>query len=150
MKLNIYYAAVILPTLVCAVLFREHLNITAASAGAVILTVLSAFLAVYSERERFYPTNMYSIQSLTDDERADLSLCFSRSFMICTPLYLPFALFFGTFVKVVVPIAIFFAGFTGAGVYYRFKYGNDVHARFKREADELEEQKKKEEMGKWK
>lgn len=151
MKWIVYYVVTLSLNLFFGIVFRRHLNVTAASAGAVILIVVSLVSAICSrEASEKSNTAMYNTYGLNDEERSKLSACFVPAYMICIPLYLPFVLFFGTFAKVVFPIAVFFAGYIGGGIYYRLKYGKDIHARYKKEADELESQKKKEEMGNWK
>ena len=54
---------------------------------------------------------------------------------------------------IAIPVTLIFVAtwfFAGGMIYYRLRHGKEYRARFDRETKELEEQRKKEELGKWK
>ena len=150
MKWLIYYGITVILNIVCAIVFHEHLNITAGSIVPLALIALSIFQAVYFHNYRSKKDfNTYNDSELTEEEWAQLSVYMSKSYLIGIPWFLPFVLFFSTGIKML-SLLVFFAAFTGGAIYYRIRHSKDLQSRFAKEADELEEQKKRESLGKWK
>ena len=147
MKIIIYYFAMLIINTVTTLLFRESINLSTASTLPVVLMLLSLLQGFYFKHNRSKNDfNTSSSSDLTEEEWHTLAGYMSNAFFISLPLFIPFILFFGTWVKVI-SIIVYLASFVGGSLYYRIKHRKEFNARMKRESEELKEQLKKEELG---
>ncbi len=127
------------------------LIISASSVLPLFLLGWSAFQAAYFHKHRAKSDfNINNDADLTEEEWNILSVYMRNSYIISAVLYVPFIFLFITLIKVIASIVIFAVAFTGAPIYFRIKHGKEYQSRYKREAEELKKQKKKEELGRWK
>lgn len=94
----------------------------------------------------FTPASM----KLTAGEYSALCLGIVFSTMISLPLYPLLALFFGGPLKIIISIAVYFLFFAFGAVVFRVRHIAQIRARLDGEAHELEGQRKREELGRWK
>ena len=147
----VYYAVSIVFHIVALYLLRAHINLTATSAIPLFLLGLSAFQAVYFCKNRSKQDfNANSTTDLSDREWETLSVYTSRSYRICIPFFLPPIFFFSTLFKTLLSTFLFLIAFTGGAIFFRLHHGSSFQARMKQEMDELEEQMKRESLGKYK
>ena len=73
-----------------------------------------------------------------------------NAFVVTLPLYIPLICFFSSWVKTIGSLALFVLGFMGGALVFKIKYKSELSARIVKEDRELEEQKSREELGKWK
>lgn len=146
-----YYAVTVLFNIIALIFFRAHINLTAASAVPLFLLGLTIFQSAYFYKNRSkHDFNTCNTTDLNDGEWENLSLYMSRSYRICIPLFLPMVFFFSTLVKTLLSVLVFMIAFTGGAVFFRLCHSKSFQARMKQESHELEEQKKKESLGKFK
>lgn len=147
----IYYIAAVAINIICVLVFRNHININLESIIPVAMIDLSIFeVAYFGNNDNFQENTMYTSQnSLNDNEKEKMYLCMRRAFLLAIPLFVPFISFFSKWIKIL-SILIMFLTLIGGGLYFRIKYGKKVKHRWTGESEELKEQKKKEEMGKFK
>ena len=114
------------------------------------LLLLSVFQSVYFNNNRGkkdFSSNNTS--ELTEKEWERMSVYMSRSYLVAVPLFIQFIIFFDSPAKVL-SVLVFFAAFCGGGIYFRVKHKDERVSRFDKETKELEEQRRNEELGKWK
>ena len=146
--LVIYYSVAFFINAVCAFVFRQNINITIAAVCPLFLMILSLFQGFYFNNNRSKGDfNTSSSADLTEDEWSILSVYMSYSYFIAVPVLIPFALFFGTPIKVL-SIFVYLLAFSAGHICYRIKHSKEYTSRMKLESDELKEQLKKEELGK--
>ncbi|MBQ8432434.1 MAG: hypothetical protein IJX28_06080 [Clostridia bacterium] len=150
MKWVVYYAVTLGLNVACMIAFHENLHLEFHSVIPIFLIGLSIFLSVYyrtNPSRKDFSTNNHT--DLTEEEWGVMAAYSGASGVIVVPLLLPFVCFFSTWAKLL-SILVFFGGFVGGAVFYRLRHRKEYEARFAKEANELEEQKKREELGKWK
>lgn len=147
----IYYIAAIVINVICVIAFREHININLESIIPVVMIGLSIFEAAYlANDDNFQKNTQYTSQnSLNDKEKEIMYLCMRRAFLVAIPLFIPFIFFFSKWIKIL-SVLIMFLTFIGGGLSFRIEHGKKVKHRWTGESEELKDQKKKEEMGKFK
>ena len=149
-KWVIYYVVTLGLNLFGALVFRERLNLEYHSLIPLFLIGLSIFQIAYFSRhptKREYHSNNAS--DLTDAEWEQMMRYSVRSYLVFIPFLIPFVCFFSHWGKLL-SIPVFFAAFVGGAVAYRIRHQKEYQARFAKEDRELEAQKKREELGKWK
>ena len=150
MKWVIYYIVALGLNLVGVMVFHDRLNLVFNSVIPLFMIGLSIFQVGYFSRhphKKDFNTNNNS--DLTEREWARMTSYMISSYLIFIPLMLPFVWFFSTGVKLL-SILVFLLAFTGGMIWYRLRHGKEYRARFDQENKELEEQRKREELGKWK
>lgn len=127
--------------------FRERWVLTAWSAVPLFLALLSVFLVCHfrSEAEQLERTAYGS--DLTEREQCVLWRYMSFAFAVLTPWQGIFVFFFEW--GKLCTIVLFLVSFLTAPILFRLRFGKQIRARRERERIELEEQRKKEEQGKW-
>ena len=147
----IYYVATVGVNLSLLFWCRSAVNLTATSVLPLFLLGLSIFQAAYFYKNRSKTDfNVCNTTDLSEDEWEMLSLSISASFRVSLPWYLPMIFFFSTLPKTLLSVLLFLLAFTGGAVWFRLRNRKHFQARMKRESDALEEQKKKESLGKFK
>lgn len=130
---------------------RAYINITSTSLVPLFLIGLSVFQATYFYKNRSKQDfNAYNSSDLTDDEWEKLSLSMSGSYLILIPWFFPMVFFFSTLIKTLLSVLVFLIAFTGGAIFFRMCHKKSFQKRMKLESDELEEQKKRESLGKFK
>ncbi|MBQ8407877.1 MAG: hypothetical protein IJY39_03345 [Clostridia bacterium] len=145
MKFVVYYCVVLFGCAVSLVLFFEDLNITAMSVVPIFLMGLSIF-QVYlfkNEKGENYGSNY------NEKEQSDIVRFMSVSMMLSVPLHIPFIFFWQSGYKLL-SSAVYLFGLFGGALFFRLQNGRQVSDRLKNETKEAEEQKRREELGKWK
>ena len=147
----VYYAITVVLNILILIFFRAHINLTGASAVPLFLLGLSIFQSAYFKKNRGkYDFNTNNTTDLSDSEWETLSIYMSRSYLVCIPLFLPTVFFFSTLLKTVLSVLVFLIAFTAGAIFFRWRYSKSFQERMKQESNELEEQKKKESLGKFK
>ena len=150
MKWVIYYIVTLGLNLVGVIVFHETLNFAFNSVIPLFMIGISIFQIGYFSRhphKKDFNTNNNS--DLTEKEWENMTSYMIASYLIFIPFMLPFVWFFSSWGKLL-SILVFLLAFTGGMVYYRLRHGKEYRSRFDKEDKELEEQKKREELGKWK
>ena len=150
MKRMLYHIVTLAVEIVCVIVFRARLNITAMSVLPLFLIALSSFQAAYFNNHRHredFNTNNYA--DLTDTEWEKMSVCVRDAYIFSVPLYVPFIFFFSSWVKPL-SVILFMASVTGGSIYFRLRYGRELRERYDNEKKELDEQRSKESLGRWK
>ncbi len=148
MKFIVYYIVAVSANIVSVLVFRNYINISVMSTIPLILIVLSVFQAVYFNKHNELNTTAYG-SGFTKNEEAELSKYTSKSLLSVIPVMIPFILFFDSLLKII-SVLLYIFGFIAGPVIYKIKHRDDLNSRINREKKELEEQKKREEMGNWK
>ena len=153
----IYYAAALVISAVASAFFKESIMINACSvvpAGFLIAGIVGACTLRSQARDpetgtRFNTGSTPASMNLANNEYAENCRAAACSMMISLPLYLPLALFFGGLLKIILSVAVYFIFFALGAVVFRIKHGASIRARVDTESRELEDQRKKEELGRW-
>ncbi|MBE6705913.1 MAG: hypothetical protein E7583_11670 [Ruminococcaceae bacterium] len=148
--MKLYYIILIILCTAFSIVFCDHINITMASLLPLFLMMLSVFQSVYFHNHREKKDfNINNDSPLTEKEWEKVAVYMRNSYMIVTPLFVPFVMFFTSWAKAI-SIILYLIGFVGGMLYYRLRYHKEIKRRVSDEMTELKEQKKKEELGKWK
>ena len=150
MKRLIYHAISLAVVAGCAILMPQYIHITTISlvpVAMILLTVLQVLLFKDGQQEEGFSTT-YGADT-NAQEHNTWTQYMRSSLMLSLPWQCIFVLFFPDAVKFLSCLwyVIFFVG---GSVAFRIKYGKKIGDRHRAQRDELEEQRKKEEMGKWK
>lgn len=147
----IYFAILLIEVLLTLVLFK-HTNFislySSAPIACIIISLFCSFLGTESKPNRVSDTETAYGSNLTLEEQYELSVCQATAHIISILIHLPILFFVPSAFKLI-SIAVIIFAFIGSGVYFRIKHGKDVKSRIDKENCELEEQKKKEELGKF-
>lgn len=145
----IYYIAAAIATLLSLFVFSDSINIVYMSLCPIVCIALMAFLAYtfYSVKSS-KDINLTTPPDFTDKESVGFGKCAYLGFMIFIPTELPFIFFFSGGVKTLSVLPVFLSFILG-GILFGVKHGKSVKDRHKNEISELEDQKKKEESGKF-
>lgn len=150
MKWVIYYIVTLGLNLVGVMAFHDRLNLVFNSVIPLFMIGLSVFqIGYFSKHPNKKDFNSNNDSDLTEGEWARMTSYMISSYLIFIPLMLPFVWFFSAGVKLL-SILVFLLAFTGGMLWYRLRHGKEYHARFTKENKELEEQQKREELGRWK
>ena len=150
MKWVIYYIVTLGLNLVGVMVFHDRLNLVFNSVIPLFMIGLSIFqIGYFSKHPHKKDFNTNNNSDLTEGEWARMTSCMISSYLIFIPLMIPFVWFFSAGVKLL-SILVFLLAFTGGMIWYRLRHGKDYQTRFAKENKELEEQQKREELGKWK
>lgn len=150
MKLIIYYVLAVSANIVSLFVFKNHINVSAVSMIPLILIILAVFQSVHFNKQS--ETNDFSTaygSGFNDNEQAQISKYTSKALLIIIPFMIPFVLFFVSPLKAV-SIFIYILGLIIGPVVYRIENRDKLRHRINSENKELEEQKKREELGEWK
>lgn len=150
MKFTIYYGAVIIANILSAFLLHEHLNITLWSAIPVALMLVMIFQVSYFKHDtddKGFSTAYGS--GYTHEEEKGVTSYISNALLFVLPLLVPFILFFTSYAKLI-SILVYAIALLVGSLIYRITHKDDLNARVNQEKKDLEEQKKKEELGEWK
>lgn len=150
MKWLAYYGVTIVICACCGIYFNEFLNITCYSLVPVVLIMLMAIQAGYCysirTKEDFHSSSMSEFK---ESEVIELSVYMTNSFSLFIPPLIPFVLFFSNAAKVFPALLIYFVSLIAGIIFFRIHNRKRFKDKFLRERKELEEQLKKEELGKW-
>ena len=151
MKRILYLIVTFSLNIVCVTVFRARLNINAASALPLFLTVWMSFFALYLNyhRRREDITTNYYQPDFTETEWERVAVCMRDAYLFSVPLYVPFVFFFSVWVKLLSALFISIVSHSCGGILFRLRYGRELRARYDKERKELDEQKKREELGRW-
>ena len=150
MKWVIYYIVTLGLNLVGILVFHENLNLVFNSVIPLFVIGLSIFqIGYFSKHPHKKDFNTNNNSDLTEEEWEKMTSYMISSYHLFIPLMLPFVWFFSSGVKLL-SILVFLMAFVGGMLFYRLRHGKEYHARFDKESKELEEQKQREELGKWK
>ena len=150
MKWVIYYIVALGLNLVGVMVFHDRLNLVFNSVIPLFMIGLSIFqVGYFSKHPHKKDFNTNNNSDLTEGEWERMTSYMISSYLIFIPLMIPFVWFFSAGVKLL-SILVFLLAFTGGMIWYRLRHGKDYQARFAKENKELEEQQKREELGKWK
>ncbi len=151
-KLKIFYFTTLLIQVLLALVFFKFTNFISlyslAPIACIVISLLQAFLATESKPDRVSDSETAYGSNLTLQEQYDLSACQSTSHLVSILIHLPI-LFFVPLAFKLVSIAVIILTFIVSGFYFRIKHGKHIESRIDKENFELEEQKKKEELGKF-
>lgn len=148
--LTAYYLISAMVNVLLLVRFRDRINLTELSIAPIALILLTLFQALYFHQHRKKREfNSNNDSDLTEEEWETLIVYVRNAELICLPLYLPFVFFFSSWVKLL-SFLLFTVSFIAGPVYYRIKHKTALNERYAKEDRELEEQKKRESLGKWK
>jgi len=148
--MKIYYISVVSFELLFLFLLRNCVNIGYVSVLPLFLMALSAYQAYYFKRNRRKTDfNINNDADLTDEEWGKLSIYMSYFFSYSVPLHIPFVIFFNDYVKLL-SLPIYLISFSGGALLFRIKHHKEYNTRRSSEARELEDQIRREELGKWK
>ena len=143
----IYYVVSVISVTILAVYNVTQLCINSASIIPIFLIGLSVFQALYFYNNRSKSDFSSGNNSpLSETEWEILSVYMSFSYVFFIPLLLPFVIFFQTPIKAL-SLIIYGLAFVGGNICFRIKHGKEIKARLEHEKQELDEQKKKEELG---
>ena len=145
----IYYSTAIMLNIISIFLLHHRIQITATSMIPALLSLLSVFLAFYYAHNRENDTTYNTKINISNVEWRKFTSYISCSHLIVIPLYLPFIWFFSSWIKLL-SILLFLLAFIGSSAVFRIKHGNEWQSRHDREKNELQKQKRKEELGQWK
>ena len=145
----IYYSAAILLNIMSIFILHHRIQITATSMIPALLSFLSFFLAFYYAHNRENDTTYSTNTHISEAEWRDFTSYISHSHLMAIPLYLPFIWFFSSWIKLL-SILLFLLTFIGSSAVFRIKHGKALQSRNEKEKNELQKQKRKEELGQWK
>jgi hypothetical protein len=138
---------------VFTIAFWKNINITTLSIAPIATIIVGIIMALVLKSAASDSTmndtayNTSSI-SLADNETMERNKYMSYSVLMGIPLQIPFVLFFSGGVKLLT-IIVFVLSLIVGGVVFKMRRGKSITTRASQISSELEEQKKKEEMGKF-
>ncbi len=150
MKWLIYHVASITVEILCVVMLPQYICITSLSlvpVAMILLTILQVCLFKDSQQEEGFSTaygsdlNAQEQRTWTQDMRFFL--------MLSLPWQFAFVMFFHSPVKLL-SCLWYLAFFVAGSIAFRVKHGKQIGKCQQTQRDELEEQRKREELGKWK
>ena len=149
MKWLIYDVACVAIGILCGVLVPKHINMTPVSmvpVSMILLTILQVFLFKDTQEEEGFSTAYGS--NINAREHHTMTQYMRFSLMLSLPWQFAFVIFFSNPVKFLSCLWYIVFLVTG-GIVFRVKHGKQIKHRHQAQHDELEEQSKREEMGKW-
>lgn len=152
-KFKICYLIILIVEILLAFIFHEFNSFSSVFSFVPGFCVfLSVFLAIYYYREKPSDRGDREVtsfsSSLTHNEQHDLSMCLSAANAVAILFHLPIVFFVPSLFKLISVLLVFLT-FVGGAVYFRIKHGKSVKSRLAKEDADLEEQKKKEELGRF-
>ena len=151
-KLKMFYLTILLIEILLAIVLFKFTNFISlyslAPIACIIISLFQAFLGTESKQDRVSDPETAYGSNLTLEEQYELSVCQSTSHTISILIHLPIFFFVPSAFKLV-SIAVIILTFIVSGFYFRIKHGKDIKLRIDKENSEFEEQKKKEELGKF-
>lgn len=145
-----YILLAVILNIVFLFLFSGNINITTSSLVpvAVIFAMLFQGLIIFSKDSTTTDTAYASddLARLSYTEQSDLYRILRKTFLLSVPFCIPFIFFFKTYVKLL-SILVYFLSFILGGIVFKLKNNRKIKGRIMQEMFELEEQKKKEELG---
>ena len=145
----IYYCITIIANIVAAIVFHKGINVTGLSVMPLFLIVLMIFQALLFKNEKVENGFRTAYGSNLTAGEENKMLDSGSSFLFATiPWMIPFVLFFSSIVKVL-SILVYIIGLVGGLILYRVKNKGKIVNRMDVEEKELQEQEKKEQLGKW-
>ncbi len=153
MILIIYFIVTLILNVACATVFFEEINITALSIAPVVTILVGIIMALVfksAATDKTMNDTAYSTSqpSLTESETTERNNYMSTAIVVSIPLQIPFVLFFPSVVKLICFVVLVFSLICG-GIAFKIKRGKSINSRVSDINSELEEQKKKEEMGRF-
>ena len=150
--LTVYCFIALIANVLAIVFLHDHLNLSELSIVPALTLALSIFDAVYfhNHRELDEQNTAYSQNSLNEEEWAKMMPFIRDAFIAVIPLHVPLVCFFPSWVKISGSLVLVAVGFFGGAVAFRIKHQKEVLNRVSKEKQELEEQKRREELGRWK
>ena len=151
--LTLYCIVALLANVLAIVFLRDYLNFTVTSTVPAVTMVLSVFEAVYVHHHRALDekNTAYSTQNtLNTEEWARMMPYMRNAFVVTLPLYISLICFFSSWVKTIGSLVLFVLGFLGGALAFKIKHKSELSARIDKDERELEEQKRREELGQWK
>lgn len=151
-KLSIYYLIHIIINILMLIFFSEFVNIHLLSVLPIFLMCLMIFQTTLFKRDNQRTTTgdtSYSVGNtvrLTDEELNYQNLFLRHSFLVCLPFEIPMIFFLSSYLKLLCVLPYICAYIIG-GVVFKVKFGKEIQSRIEDEKKELEEQKKREELG---
>ena len=138
-----------LAVLLLIAVFYRHWCVTVGSLLPLFFVLLSLALAVSFRKATPREEQTAYGSDLTPEEQGLLGRYSSFGLGLLTPWHGIFLFFFPTAVKMLSVLLFLASFFVGPGL-FRVRHGKELKSRFLRERLELEEQRRKEESGKWK
>ncbi len=150
MRWLIYHIVCVAIDILCVVLMPQYIHITSMSlvpVAMILLTILQVCLFKDTQQEEGFSTAYGS--ELNASEQNTWTHYMKFSLMLSLPWQFIFVMFFPNAVKFFSCLwyVIFFVG---GSVAFRLKHGKQLGRRKQAQREELEEQRKREELGKWK
>lgn len=146
----VYYIITTFLNIIATMLFYKQINIALLSIVPSVLFVLMLFEGFLLKSERIENGFKTAFGSNLNTEEENLILIYSsNSLLISAPFLIPFIVFFPSLFKLF-SLIIFVMGFASGAIAFRLKHKNRINKRIDDEQDELEKQRKNEELGKWK
>ena len=145
----IIYTAVIVATGLCALVFKEHLNIGIASIYPIASILLMVFLGWVIHTGHISSSGRICIKK-RDVSKSNV-IC-GYVLYICAIAPIPLVFFFDVYVKLLSFFTFLVPSFIGLiiDVYFLVKEKRAIKVKRDARRQKLEEQKKREEMGRWK
>lgn len=149
MKWYIYYISMMILNFSGLILFHESIHVAYLSLMPLCLLGNSIFQAYYyaNHKAQDFKTTYSEKSNITDQEWEQLTRDMINSHLIAIPLYVPF-LFFFSWGKIL-SFILFVTAFLGGSIRFRIRHGKEMQERYQQEKRALDEQQKKEEMGRW-
>lgn len=151
-KLSVYYLIHIIINILMLIFFSEFVNIHLLSVLPIFLFCLMIFQITLFKRDNQRTTigdTSYSVGNtvrLTDEELDYQNSYLRLSFLLCLPFEIPLIFFLSSYLKLLSVIPYIIAYIIG-GIVFKVKFKKKIQSRIEAEKKELEEQKKREELG---
>ena len=149
-NLSIYYGCHIVINVVFGVAFSSHIQFHILSIVPIILIALMLFqTTLFKADTKAVGDTAYSVGNtvrLTDEEQTLQYSYLKHSFLLCIPFELPLIFFLPSYWKLLGLVPYIFAYIIG-GVVFKVKMGKQIKIRVEAEKRNLEEQRKREELG---
>lgn len=131
------------------VVFYRHWCLTVGSLLPLLFALLSLVLTFFFRKTSPREEQTAYGSDLTPEEQGVLGKYTSFGFALFAPWQGIFLFFFPSVVKMFSVLLLLASFFVGPCL-FRIRHGKELRSRFRRERFELEEQRRKEEAGKWK
>ena len=151
-KLSIYYLIHIAMNVILVIAFRDSISLHFLSALPLLLFALMIFQTTLFKTDRKSENigdTAYSVGDtvrLTDEEQNNQFSYLKHSFLLCLPFEIPLIFFLPSYWKLLGLVPYIFAYIIG-GVVFKVKMGKQIKIRVEAEKRNLEEQRKREELG---
>ena len=145
-KLSIYYGCHLAIDLILLIVFNNYINLHILSLLPIFFVVLMIIQILVLKDDTASDTTYSVGVGLTKQEETCQRSYLRHAFLLSIPFEFPLVLFLPSYLKLICIVPYILSYILGS-IVFRFKMSKQIQDRMDREKNELEEQKRREELG---